>query len=133
MAEAFVERGVGEHTRAGEEVRARTVGDVAEPYDAITVAGHDLVLTLLPTEWERTATRITLAVGGGVVRRMSFAIPFRPHPEARDVLLDLFKRKWGEPKTRDDDGKTILVFRDEEPRVEIVEDTEHGAWKVEIR
>jgi hypothetical protein len=27
----------------------------------------------------------------------------------------------------------VLVFRDEDPRVEIIEDTEHGAWKVEIR
>ncbi len=117
-----------------EPVLGKAVDDVKKAYkDAIVVVGHDLVLTLLPTEWERTATRITLATSGGVVRRMSFAIPFRPHPEARDVLLDLFKRKWGEPRIRDDDGKTILVFRDEEPRVEIFEDTEHGTWKVEIR
>ena len=67
------------------------------------------------------------------MRRLGFALPFRPHPEARDTLLELFKHKWGEPRSREDDGKTALVFRDEDPRVEILEDTEHGAWKVEIR
>ena len=118
-----------------EPVLGKSVDEVKKVYkDAITVVGHDLVLTLLPTEWERTATKITLATGGGLVRKLTFALPFRPHPEARDTLLELFKRKWGEPKTREDDaGKAILVFRDDDPRVEIVEDTEHGAWKVEIR
>jgi len=101
--------------------------------DAISIQGKDLVLTLLPTEWERTATRITLGNAGGVIRRLSFSIPWRPHPEARDTLLELFKRKWGEPRTRDDDGKPVLVFRDEDPRVEVFEDTEHGAWKFDIR
>jgi hypothetical protein len=118
-----------------EPVLGRAVDEVKKSYkDAIAVSGHDLVLTLLPTEWERTATRITLVTGGGSwVRKMTFALPWRPHPEARDTLLELFKRKWGEPRTRDDDGKSILVFRDEDPRVEILEDTEHGAWRVDIR
>jgi hypothetical protein len=117
-----------------EPVLGKSVEEVKKAYkDAITVSGHDLVLTLLPTEWERTATRIALATSGGVVRRIVFSLPYRPHPEARDTLLELFKRKWGEPRTREDDGKPVLVFRDDDPRVEIIDDTEHGAWKVEIR
>jgi hypothetical protein len=120
-----------------EPVLGKSTDEVKKAYkDAVTAQGRDLVLTLLPTEWERTATRITLAISpGGTVRKMTFSLPYRPHPEAREVLYDLFKRKWGEPKTREaDDGKTpILVFRDEDPRVEIIDDTEHGAWKVEIR
>jgi hypothetical protein len=117
-----------------EPVLGKPVDDVKKAYkDAITVAGRDLVLTLLPTEWERTATRITLGTSGGVIRRMTFALPWRPHPEARDTLLELFKRKWGDPKVRDDDGKSVLVFRDDDPRVEVIEDTEHGAWKLDIR
>ena len=64
---------------------------------------------------------------------MTFSIPWRPHPEARDTLLELFKRKWGNPKSREEDGKPVLVFRDDEPRVEVFEDTEHGAWKFEIK
>jgi hypothetical protein len=117
-----------------EPVLGKSVEDVKKAYkDAIAASGHDLVLTLLPTEWERTATRITLATSSGVVRRIVFSLPYRPHPEARDTLLELFKRKWGEPRTRDDDGKPVLVFRDDDPRVEITDDPEHGAWKVEIR
>src|SRR5205814_8219278 len=100
---------------------------------AVATSGLDLVLTLLPAEWERAATKLTLTTAGGVVRRIAFAVPWRPHPEARDTLLELFKRKWGEPRTREEDGKSTLIFRDEDPRVEITEDTEHGAWKVEIR
>ncbi|HSR95651.1 MAG TPA: hypothetical protein VLM79_01220 [Kofleriaceae bacterium] len=115
-------------------VLGKPVEEVKKAYkDAISVVGHDLVVTLLPTEWERAATRITLATSGGVVRRIVFSLPWRPHPDARDTLLDLFKRKWGEPRTREEDGKPLLIFRDEDPRVEIVDDTEHGAWKVEIR
>jgi hypothetical protein len=118
-----------------EPVLGKTFDEVRKAYkDAVVLSGHDLVLSLLPTEWERLATRITLSTGGGAtVRKLSFALPWRPHPEARDTLLDLFKHKWGEPRIREEDGKTSLVFRDEDPRVEIIEDTEHGAWKIEIR
>jgi hypothetical protein len=117
-----------------EPVLGKSVDDVKKAYkDAVTVAGRELVLTLLPTEWERAATRITLSAPGGTVRRMTFAIPWRPHPEARDTLFELFQRKWGQPKAREDDGKPILVFRDDDPRVEVFEDTEHGAWKFEIK
>jgi hypothetical protein len=119
-----------------EPVLGKAIDDVKKAYkDSVAALGHDLVLTLLPTEWERAATRITLATSSGVVKRMAFALPWRPHPEARDTLLDLFKRKWGEPRTvkHDDDARSTLIFRDEDPRVEVIEDTEHGAWKVEIR
>ncbi|MBC7976159.1 MAG: hypothetical protein H7138_14400, partial [Myxococcales bacterium] len=117
-----------------EPVLGRSVEDVKRAYkDAASVQGKDLVLSLLPTEWERTATRITLITSAGVVRRVTFAIPWRPHPEARDTLFELFKRKWGDPRAREDDGKPILLFRDEDPRVEVFEDTEHGAWKFELR
>jgi hypothetical protein len=118
-----------------EPVLGKSLDEVKKAYkDAVSVSGHDLVLTLLPTEWERAATRITLVGGGGVVRRIAFSIPWRPHPEARDTLLELFKHKWGEPRIREDDNKTTtLIFRDEDPRVEIVDDGEHGAWKIDIR
>ena len=117
-----------------EPVLGKSIEDVKKAYkDAVTVAGKDLVLTLLPTEWERTATKITLVSAGGVVRRVTFSIPWRPHPEARDTLFELFKRKWGDPRAREDDGKPVLLFRDEDPRVEVFEDLEHGAWKFELR
>ena len=94
---------------------------------------HDYVLTLLPTEWERTATRFTLDISGGRVRELRFAIPFKAHPAAHDTLLQLFTHKWGQPRPSDDDGKRILIFRDGDPRVEVHEDTEHDTWQIEIR
>jgi hypothetical protein len=117
-----------------EPVLGRSVEDVKRAYkDVVAASGRDLVLTLLPTEWERTATRITLATAGGTVRRMAFAIPWRAHPPARDTLLELFKRKWGEPVERDEGEHKVLVFRDDDPRVEVIDDIEHGAWRFEIR
>ena len=64
---------------------------------------------------------------------MSFAVPWRGHPEARDTLFELFKHKWGEPKDRRGRRQAVLVFRDDDPHVEVREDTEHGAWQIEIK
>lgn len=115
-------------------VLGQTVDEVKKTYkEDVIPQGRDLVLTLLPTEWERTATKITLGVSGGRVRELTFGIPFKANPKARDVLLDLFTHKWGTPRPSEDDGKPILVFRDGQPRVEVREDTEHDVWKFEIR
>jgi hypothetical protein len=94
---------------------------------------RDYVLTLLPTEWARTSTKFTLDVSGGRVRELRFAIPFKARPAAQDTLLQLFTHKWGQPRPSENDGKRILIFRDGDPRVEVLEDTEHDAWQIEIR
>lgn len=93
--------------------------------------GKRLVLTLPPTEWARTATRVQLELAGGRVRALAFAIPFKAHPAARDALLELFTHKWGPPREGDD--PRTLVFRDADPRVEIREDAAHEAWRLELR
>jgi hypothetical protein len=108
----------------------RAVDEVKKAYDAQT-AGKDLVVMLPPTEWDHTATKLTLSIASGKVRELAFAIPFKAHPEARETLLDLFIHKWGAPKPREEDGKQILVFRDGEPHVEARE--EGGAWHFEIK
>ena len=91
-----------------------------------------LVLTLLPTEWERTATKIVMDIGGGRVRGLEMSVPFKAYPPARETLYELFRSKWGEPRTAMYDAK-LFVFRDAQPRVEIREDTDHDSWKLEIR
>ena len=112
----------------------RSVEDVKRAYKGmITAQGRDLVISLPPTEWDRFATRIVLDTSGGRVRTLSFAVPFKPHPAARDQLLDLFKSKWGLPEEVVEDSRPTLVFRKGDPRVEIREDGEHGAWQIEIR
>jgi hypothetical protein len=63
---------------------------------------------------------------------MVFSIPFKARPEARDQLLELFTHKWGTPRPTEENGKKILIFREGQPRVEVLEDTVHGAWKLEI-
>jgi hypothetical protein len=116
-----------------EPVLGKTVDEVKRAYKDITTAqGRDLVISLPPTEWDRFATRITLETSGGRVRTIAFAVPWKPHSKARDTLLDLFKAKWGLPEEVVEDSKPTLVFRKDDPRVEIREDVEHGAWLVEI-
>ena len=113
-----------------EPVLGKTVEEVKKAYGSqLATQGKELILTLPPTEWDRFGTRITLAIAGGKVREVSFAVPWKPHPEARDTLFELFKHKWGEPKQADD----VLIFRDDDPRVEVREDTEHGAWQIELK
>jgi len=117
-----------------EPVLGQTVEQVKKAYpDQVAMQGKELALSLPPTEWERGATRFVLAVAGGKVRAISFAIPWKPHPDARDTLLELFKHKWGEPRQIEDDGKPVLLFREDEPRVEVREDTAHGAWQLDLK
>jgi hypothetical protein len=124
-----------------EPLLGRTLEQIRAAYKEVAgvdlvTQGKDLVLVLPPTEWERFSTRISLEVAGGKVKKVEFAIPFKPHPEARDTLLELFKHKWGEPREGeakpDADGKPTLIFHDEDPRVEVIEDSEHGAWHFEL-
>lgn len=108
-----------------------TVDEVKKAYDA-TIVGKELVVSLLPTEWERTSTKLTLTLADKKVKEVAFAIPFKAHPEARDTLLELFEHKWGTPSPKtDNEGKQVYVFRDDDPHVEARE--EGGAWRFEIR
>ena len=122
-----------------EPVLGKTPDEVKKAYkDDVTVSGRDLVITLPPTEWERGSTHVVLNAGGGRVHSIAFSLPFKAHPEARDDLLELFKHKWGAPRevqSGDDDSnaKPLLLFHDEDPRVVVREDTEHGAWRIELR
>ena len=118
-------------------VLGKTVDEIKKAYkDDVTVLipNKELVLTLLPTEWDHVGTRVKLEVGGGKVKELSFSIPWKAHPDARDTLLRLFSSKWGEPKEIEDAaGKSVLLFRDDEPRVEVREDTDHGAWAIVMK
>jgi hypothetical protein len=117
-----------------EPVLGRTVEEVKAAYkDSLTTQGKNLVITLPPTEWDRFATRITLGTSGGRVREIEFSVPWKPNPKARDTLLDLFKAKWGLPEEVVEDSKPTLMFRKDDPRVEIREDPDHGAWQISIK
>lgn len=108
-------------------ILGRPVDEVKKAYKDQLAPGKELALLLGPTEWERVATRVSLSVSNNKVRQLTFSLPYKPHPEARDVLLELFKQKWGEPKELDDKA---LLFHDDDPRVEVKDDTEHDTWVV---
>lgn len=113
----------------------RPVEEVRKAYRELGpgAQGHELTLLLLPTEWDRFWTRVTLGVQGGRVQELSFALPYKPHPDARDELYALFIHKWGEPQVLEDDGAQVLLFRESDPRVEVRDDVIHGAWRFELR
>lgn len=118
----------------GLPVLGRSIEDVKRTFkDQLTMQGKDMVITFPPTEWDRFATRVKLGTWALRISKIELAIPWKPHPAARDTLLDLFKAKWGLPKEEVEDSKPTLVFRKEDPRVEIREDQEHGAWLILIK
>jgi hypothetical protein len=116
-------------------ILGRSVDEVKRAYkDEIVAAGKELALVLPPTEWERVATRIALFPVNGKIAKLELDLPYKPHPEARETYLEMFKRKWGEPKDLADDGRpSVLLFHEDDPRVEIRDDTEHGDWQIDMR
>ncbi|HEU0034067.1 MAG TPA: hypothetical protein VFQ53_25745 [Kofleriaceae bacterium] len=115
-------------------VLGMTVEQVKKQFEGqVSGTKQNLVLTLPPTEWERSSTRIALETAGGKIRELAFSVPYKANPDAKDTLFELFTHKWGHPRPSEDDGKRILVFRDAQPRVEVRDDAEHGAWKIEVR
>jgi hypothetical protein len=115
-------------------VLGKTADEVKTQFAAeVAVQGkNELALTLLPTEWERTTTKIRLGLVNNRVREIGLAIPYKSNTAARDELFELFNHKWGAPRPVEDNGKKVYIFRDGQPRVEITDDPEHDAWKVEV-
>jgi hypothetical protein len=123
-----------------EPMLGKTVDEIKKAYKDVYVVlpNKELGLTLPPTEWalgyDRVGTKVELTVAGGKVKHISFSIPWKAHPDARADLLELFKHKWGDPKEiEDSNGKPLLLFRDDDPRVEITEDTDRGTWSLLLK
>lgn len=107
-----------------DQVKSKYGGDVE------TRSKTEMALTLLPTEWERAATKVTLDLVGNRVRELALAIPYKANPESRDALFEVFNHKWGTPRPIEENGRKVFVFRDGQPRVEIWDNTEHDAWQL---
>jgi len=108
------------------EVRA------AFPWAARGRDGRSLDVLLPPSEWESYDTRVQVVPTGGKVTGVSIDLAYGT-PEARDEILGLLKKKWGEPKQVESGGRKTWVFRDAGPRIEAV-DTTAGAsgsvWRI---
>jgi hypothetical protein len=59
-------------------------------------------------------------------------LPYEANPGAKDDLLALFKKKWGEPKPGRELGNDVLVFHASAPRVTIKDNTIVHAWNVRL-
>ena len=121
-------------------VLGKTLDEVKKAYKDVVVVlpNKELQLRLLPTEWalayDRSGTLVTLSMSEKKVNKVELAIPWKSHPDARNELLELFKHKWGDPKEIDENnGKTMLLFHEDDPRVEIREDDSHGAWSIVMK
>jgi hypothetical protein len=88
-----------------------------------------------PTEWGKYWTPVHLSWSDeGKIERAWFGIDFEPHPAAKDEIMALLKKKWGEPKEEKefgDSGDTIYVFS-EEPFIKVEEDTITKKWDIFI-
>ncbi len=123
-----------------EPVLGKTTAEIMRTYkDDVTVVtpNRELMLKLQPTEWgdwgDHRGTEVTLTLGGGKVKELAFDLPWKPHPDFHDTLLDLLKNKWPDPKEIEHEGKKLLLFREEDPRVEVFEDLDRGAWHLTLK
>jgi len=93
-------------------------------------------LELPPTEWEDFWTRVHFHWSeDGKVETAYFKLPFKANPAAKDELRALFEQKWGAPKEAKEfgtRGATIWVYRDQDPRIVVKEDTISGGWDVSL-
>jgi hypothetical protein len=121
-----------------EPVLGKTAAEVQHAYKdevAVVTPNRELELRMPRTEWgDSYGTRIELALAGGKVKELAFDLPWKPNPtDAHDTLRDVFVHKWGDPKEIEEQGKKLLLFHDDDPRVEVFEDTDRGAWHVTLK
>jgi hypothetical protein len=90
-------------------------------------------LALPPTEWNDFETRVQIDWSDdGKVEDVWFDLPYAAYAPAKDELLALIKKKWGEPKDGEYLGDKALLFRDQAPFVVVVDDDITHAWNVRV-
>jgi hypothetical protein len=120
-----------------EEEAAQRKADIekfagAEAGAAMGKPTADVDLEYPPTEWGKYWTPVHFMWSDdGKINRVWFAIDYEAHPEARDEIMALLKKKWGEPKEEDEYGDKIYVFS-EEPFIKVEDDDISKAWDIFI-
>ena len=90
-------------------------------------------ITLPPTEWDDFETRVQIDwADDGKVDDFWFALPYQSYAPAKDELLAMFKKKWGEPKDGEYLGEKAMMFRDQAPFVVVTDDDVTHAWDVRL-
>jgi hypothetical protein len=104
--------------------------DVAKDMGA---AKPEVRVTLLPTEWEEFETRVQIGWGDdGKVSDVWFDLPYQAYGPAKDELLALIKKKWGDSKDGEYLGDKAMMFRDQAPFIAVVDDEISHAWTVHV-
>lgn len=92
----------------------------------------DIDLEYPPTEWGSYWTPVHFMwTDEGKIDRVWFGIDFEPHPAAKDEIMALLEKKWGEPKEEEEYGDKVYVFS-EEPFIKVEEDTISKKWDIFI-
>jgi hypothetical protein len=85
-----------------------------------------------PLEWGKYWTPVYFMwTDDGKIKRVWFGIDFEPNPAAKDEIMALLKKKWGEPKEEEELGDKVFVFS-EEPFIKVEEDTITKKWDIFI-
>ncbi len=88
-------------------------------------------LDFLPTEWASYWTRVHLDFNDeNKVSRVWLGLEYEAHPPAKDELLGLLKKKWGEPEEKEKYGRKQFVFQDDLFKIEVEDDTITKKWNV---
>lgn len=126
----FVKKESEEEAKQAQEDIKKLAGEEAGALMGKPTASIDLEYP--PTEWGKYWTPVHFMwTDDGKIRRVWFGIDFEPHPAAKDELMALFKKKWGEPKEEDEYGDKVFVFS-EEPFIKVEEDTITHKWDIFI-
>jgi hypothetical protein len=109
----------------GEENKAEVGALMGKPTASID-------LEYPPLEWGKYWTPVHFMwTDDGKINRVWFGIDFEPNPAAKDEIMALLKKKWGEPKEEEELGDKVFVFS-EEPFIKVEEDTITKKWDIFI-
>ena len=126
----WVKKESEEEAAKTQEQIAAMAGEEAKALMGKPTASVDLEYP--PTEWGKYWTPVHLSWSDeGKIERFWFGIDFEPHPPAKDEIMALLKKKWGEPKEEEKYGDKLYVFG-EDPRIEVKEDTISNKWDISV-
>jgi hypothetical protein len=90
-----------------------------------------LELSYPPSEFEIIDKTVNLYFEKGKAHYYTFSMSYREYPAAKDEVLALLKKAYGEPKSAKDLGDPVLVFR-KSPTIKVKDNTISKAWYIKV-
>lgn len=111
-------------------VLGATRDELAKAYPGVYRADEE-IFELPPTAWGSHWTRVnTIFDDAGKLVAIRFGIPYEGHDPVKGEIQAAFDQRWGAPKTAEDLGRPVLVYRDAPPKVTVRDETITGEWQV---